>query len=97
MIHPYLRNVRFDKPFKIDHEVFVHNYFDLANEIKYLDDSQFRKFVHPINKIVDWINTNYGDKKLVKRLRGIDNKDNFIAIIQDRITELEKERQPILL
>ncbi len=91
----HLKNVRYDRALKLANGRFVHNYRELASELKLLSDTEFSVHVSKgIDDFSDWISSNYGDGELLSRLKGVASKKKYAALIEKRIKELEKDSSP---
>lgn len=91
--HPFLEDVRYDKALKIGND-FVHNYRELANIIKFISASEFKKHVN--HNVLVWLEDNYGDVELINKLKHVKSRKTYQQIIQRRIEELSRTSLPII-
>jgi signal peptidase I len=86
----FLKNVRYDKALKLINKRFIHNYYELASEINFLEENEF-DYHRNHDDIIDWIKQNYQDDELIKKLKEAKSKKDYIFIIKRRISSLESE------
>ena len=89
MASRYLKDVRYDRALRLKKGKFVHNYRDLAEELTYLDDSDF-KAVGPA-RITSWIRDNYGDRRLITQLKGVRSRTEIASVVSRKVSELKHD------
>jgi hypothetical protein len=89
----FLDRVRFDRALHIQASTFVHNYKELASELRLMADHEFRAHLDSGAKIVAWIAENYGDEALLSRLRYAGTREAYAETIERRIIQLEREAE----
>lgn len=83
----FLDDVDYDKALKLNGG-FVHNYKELLESVLYMSASKLKD-----NKvdILEWLEENYGDSKLVDKLKSTRSKKHFESALRYRINSLKKE------
>ncbi len=87
----FLDKVRFDRALKVHDGVFVHNYKELASELRLMTDHEFKLNLDDGKKIFSWITDNYGDEVILAKLKLTSSRDNYAQLIEKRIVQLERE------
>lgn len=85
----YLDNVRDEHAFYLDGK-YIHNLKELAKELRIINEGVFKRHVDEHNDLHNWVNHIINDHKLAGKIKNLTLKKNFIRVIEERITFLEK-------
>ena len=85
----YLDNVKKEYAFHLEGK-YVHNLKELLKELRIISDEVFRKHIDKHNDFYNWVNYAIKDHKLARKIKNLTLKKNFIKVIGERITFLQK-------